>query len=192
MCADCCTRALSLLEANSLARGAEQTVAKVLVRRGTAYLESKQLPLALQDYERAATIRPTDKQIAEDLRQVRSRVKRKDADHHYKEGELELSLELYEQAVELDDTDIRARSNRTACLLRLFRYEECIEAATELLRDIKGGEKLNAQILVRRGGALAKLGRYAEGIADYEASLALLDDVKVRADLATMKQHFAV
>lgn len=186
-CIEACTNALDLLNTSAKDKASRQTTAKVVLRRAAARLELKQVSSALEDYEFAAQLLPDDERIASDLGKVRARLKRREADQHYKAGEIELASEVYQQVLEHDETDTKARGNRIACLLRLCRYVECVEEATLLLEGLEAGaDKARAQALVRRGAAHAKLGNYQQGIKDYEQSLEIVEDPQVRADMETM------
>ena len=106
---------------------------------------------------------------------------------------MELAEDLYSQAIALDPAETKARGNRTACLLQLRRYPDCIAEATKILEALgEGGEtKTRVQALVRRGAAHAKLGAYACGVADLEESLTLAEDPKVRTDMEKMRAAMA-
>lgn len=187
-CIEACTNALQLLEASGDTSGHMAKV-KTLLRRGTSRLELKQLHGALEDFQSASELMPSDKTIQDDLNKVKARVKRHDADTQYKAGELELAEEMYAQAVDLDPTDTKSRSNRTACLLKLHRYEECVAEACTILEhlDPDDASKAKVQALVRRGAAHAKLRNYTDGIRDYQNSLVIKEDPKVRLDMEAMK-----
>jgi len=186
LCAEACTKSLTLLDAMA----APQVKAKTLLRRGMARLELKDLQGAVEDYQEASLLLPEDERVAADLKQVRGRIKRTEADKHYKSLEVELASEVYLAAIELNPSDSKARNNRIACLLRLQQYEECIEEAGSLIALLEAEDtKMMAQTLIRRGAAHAKLGLYAQGIQDYEKALVLKENPKVRADMEAMQLH---
>jgi len=189
-CVQACTQALELLgqQGGSVAK----LQAKTFMRRAASRLEMKQLEAALGDFEEAQKLLPGDKAVAEDVRRVQGKVKRHEADTQYKSGELELAEELYGRALEYDAKDIKARGNRTACLLKLCRYQEVVTEATAILEDpaLEQGAKTRLTALVRRGAAHAKLGNYREGVRDYQDSLEIKEDSKVQADMEAMIAHF--
>jgi len=161
-----------------------------LRRRGASRLEIKELQGALEDFESASILLPDDKGVESDLSKVKARLKRQEADKQYKGGELELAEDLYGLALELDPKESKARANRTACLLKLFRYDEAIQEASLSLENLGQAEvKGRATALVRRGAAHAKLGKFKLGAADLEESLSLVDDDKVRVDLKHMQSQ---
>ena len=72
MCITDCCRALELyypvVPSNQAAR------AKVFARRGSAYAQSNQLHLAVQDYEAAMTLIPGDKQLSDDCSRLKQAI----------------------------------------------------------------------------------------------------------------------
>jgi len=189
-CVEASTQALELLVQQP---GTGPTQAKAYLRRGASRVEIKELPGALADFESALRLLPGDKTIQADCNKVKARLRRHEADRHYKARELELAEDLYSQAIELDPAETKARSNRTACLLLLMRYAECIEEATKCIEALggEGEEKARVQALVRRGAAHAKLGAYACGVEDYKEALGLKEDSKVRLDMENMENEMA-
>lgn len=189
-CVDACTHALEIMAKTS--GDIQKQTAKTHMRRAASLLELKRLTEALEDFEKASALMPGDKAVQADVTKVRARVKRQQADVNYKAGELELAEEVYGQALELDKADIKARGNRTACLLKLCRYQEVVTEATSILeaQELEGNMKAKVTALVRRGAAYAKLGNYREGVRDYSDSLELKEDAKVRMDMEAMITHF--
>ena len=190
-CVEASTQALELLVQQP---GTGPTQAKAYLRRGASRVEIKELLGALADFESALRLLPGDKTIQADCNKVKARLRRHEADRHYKARELELAEDLYSQAIELDPAETtKARSNRTACLLLLTRYAECIEEATKCIEALggEGEEKARVQALVRRGAAHAKLGAYACGVEDYKEALGLKEDSKVRLDMENMENEMA-
>merc|ERR1711871_14822 len=114
-------------------------------------------------------------------------------DDFFRAKDYRAAVNAYSSAYSLDNTLIAALSNRAACHLQLKAFEKCIAdcgvlldekvklvtpaerqlmTAVQLREDSKA-MKLRVKVLVRRGSAYCKLGKYKESIEDYENSIRL-------------------
>jgi dyslexia susceptibility 1 candidate gene 1 protein len=114
-------------------------------------------------------------------------------DDFFRAKDYRAAVNAYSSAYSLDDTLVAALSNRAACHLQLKAFEHCISDCTVLLdekvklvtpaerqlmtavqlREDSKTMKLRVKVLVRRGSAFCKLGKYKESIEDYESSIRL-------------------
>jgi tetratricopeptide (TPR) repeat protein/tRNA A-37 threonylcarbamoyl transferase component Bud32 len=118
---------------------------------------------ALKDFDRAVALEPPgDPGLAED---------------HAERGRILQRRHLYDDAVRAYDLALEVRPDyalvhrfRAEALLELRRYEDALKAFDAYLRYEKG--TVPADVYRGRGVTYAKLGRYAEAIADYSRALA--------------------
>lgn len=114
------------------------------------------------------------------------------ADLSFGQGEFELALAEYDVGLELQPQDPRILANKASCLLQLQQYEECVEWCNSSLDIVDESKpKMRASLLVRRGSAMAKLGKYEHGKIDLQAAIALHPKLEsdLAGDLALIQSH---
>ena len=113
-------------------------------------------------------------------------------DDFFRAKDYKSAISAYSSAYEIDEGMTAALSNRAACHLLLSSFDFCIKDCNTILervplvtaaernlmtavqmKDDAKNMKLRMKILVRRGSAYCKLGKYPEAIQDYEDSIRL-------------------
>lgn len=93
-------------------------------------------------------------------------------DQLYKNGDLESAFNVYSQAVELNTTLPSVYANRALCLLKMARFQECIDDCTKaislLVPVIDANRRQRANVFARRGAANMELELYEAAVGDYK------------------------
>jgi stress-induced-phosphoprotein 1 len=92
----------------------------------------------------------------------------------YKSRDFEKALGYYDQAYELDSTNIAVLTNKSAVLFEMEKYTECIalcEKSVEEGRSLRIDFKIIVRALGRMGSAFEKIGDLNNAIKYYEKSL---------------------
>ena len=117
------------------------------------------------------------------------------ADDFYRAGDFRSAANAYSSAIDADSSVVSCYSNRAACFLALGELPRCVEdcdAALEMLPAPEDVAKLVAapdphpdqlrwhrlvqKVLVRRGTALCRMGKYEEALRDYKIASELKPD----------------
>eukprot|EP00658_Telonema_sp_P-2_P044880 TRINITY_DN3277_c0_g1_i5.p1 TRINITY_DN3277_c0_g1~~TRINITY_DN3277_c0_g1_i5.p1 ORF type:complete len:534 (-),score=105.60 TRINITY_DN3277_c0_g1_i5:201-1802(-) len=170
-CIQECTECIQLLDQDS--RVKPEQIGKILARRGSAYAELTQWQQAHHDFQRACSLLPANKQLKADRDRVGAALHRSAADTSFAQGDMELALAEYDNGLELEPEDPKMLVNRATCLLQLQQYEHCIETCVEGISKLETKPKMRASLLVRRGTALGKLGKYDAGLSDLKMAVQL-------------------
>ncbi len=90
---------------------------------------------------------------------------------HAKKGELDLAIECYKRASELDPDDEKPLFNLGLALKRMGKFDEAIQAYDKALAISEDPETWN-----NKGNALARLGRFDEAVESFRNALRLKPD----------------
>ncbi|KAJ3354232.1 Hsp90 cochaperone [Entophlyctis luteolus] len=121
-----------------------------------------------------------DEDLDDEAKQKKSRRAASDAAKEagnalYKKREFVQALAKYDEAWELDETNVTILTNKSAVLFEMGKYEDCIktcEDAVEKGREQRADFKLIAKALARMGTAYHKLSDLPNAIKYYQKSLA--------------------
>lgn len=113
------------------------------------------------------------------------------ADDFYRRGDYGAAANAYTAALDGDPEMLACLANRAACYLLMGRVDVCIKDCDEVLRTLGNGgdnsgdtSSLRARVLVRRGTALCRDGRYSDALRDYKEAAALRPtDAKLAGDV---------
>lgn len=104
----------------------------------------------------------------------------------YKKKDFAKALELYEQALNLDENEVTYINNKAAVYFEMKDYNKCIEECDKAIEKSKGGHydytKLG-KALARKANAKIQLQQFDEGIELYKSSLLENNDSNVRDQL---------
>ncbi|KAJ3003097.1 UNVERIFIED_CONTAM: hypothetical protein HDU68_005883, partial [Siphonaria sp. JEL0065] len=92
----------------------------------------------------------------------------------YKKRAFDDALAKYNEAWELDETNIAVLTNKSAVLFEMGNFDECIKVcddAVEKGREIRADFKIISKAFARMGNAYSKLNDYKNAIKYYEKSL---------------------
>ena len=92
----------------------------------------------------------------------------------YSKKQFDQAIECYNQAIELDSTEITFRTNLAAVYFEMKDYTKCIETcdkAIDVGREKRADFKLIAKALARKGNALRKAGNFSEAKIAFEKAL---------------------
>eukprot|EP00759_Apiculatamorpha_spiralis_P054397 PhF_6_TR6927/c0_g1_i1/m.10115/K19758/DYX1C1, DNAAF4; dyslexia susceptibility 1 candidate gene 1 protein len=123
---------------------------KLHARRGAAYLWKGELLKALSDYQMAVAYRVDmleHAELVQDLQMIQSKCKelglvqqtdprverRNNADAMYLKGDYDGAITIYNDLLESNPHDYKARSNKCACLLHLGRNKEVIQETNQIV-----------------------------------------------------------
>ncbi|KAI8609155.1 putative heat shock protein [Chytriomyces sp. MP71] len=145
-------------------RPAEKEVEEVKSAPKPATKAKEPEPMEVEDEE---TREKKEKRAASD--------KAKDAGNAlYKKRAFTDALAKYNEAFELDETNVTVLTNKAAVLFEMAKYEECIKVcddAVEKGRELRVDFKLIAKAFARMGNAYSKLNDHKNAIKFYEKSL---------------------
>ena len=104
----------------------------------------------------------------------------------YKKKDFELALKKYQEAINLDDTDLTYYTNKAAVFFEQKNYDQCIEECDLAIQKSKEGNydyvKLG-KALSRKANAKLAQGHFEEAIELYKSSLLENNDGNVRDQL---------
>ena len=93
-------------------------------------------------------------------------------DQLYKSGDYASSYNVYTEAVNSKTTLPSVYSNRALSLLKMARFQECIEDCSEALKllvpIVDSNKRQRANVYARRGAANMELKLYKEAVSDYK------------------------
>ena len=102
---------------------------------------------------------------------------------HYKQKDFENALQLYQQAIDTDPTDITYYTNKAACYFEQKDYDKCIEECDKAIEKSREGYydyvKL-AKALARKANAMLHKGNYDEAIDLYKSALLENNDPQIK------------
>ena len=103
-------------------------------------------------------------------------------DQLYKNGDLESAFNVYTQAVELDTVLPSVYANRALCLLKMSRFQECVDDCSKaiglLVPVIDANRRQRANVFARRGAANMELELYEAAVSDYKMAGDLCPDME--------------
>mmetsp|Transcript_53645 Transcript_53645/g.160605 ORF Transcript_53645/g.160605 Transcript_53645/m.160605 type:complete len:493 (-) Transcript_53645:393-1871(-) len=138
-CLSDCERALQYLSANpSQFPDQSKFESKLHVRIGTSKCNLGDYPGALQAFERAKALVPTDSNNLlheiESIKRVREACcLKKQADTKFNDGDIFQALSLYGKSVTTDPSYPDALINRSACYLAAGNVQQCVEDCTSAM-----------------------------------------------------------
>lgn len=112
----------------------------------------------------------------------------------YKARKFDEALEMYDEALKEDETNVAVLTNKAAVQFEMGDYEACIGTcndAVERGRELRVDYKLIAKALARAGNALAKLDRTSDAIKHLQKSLAEHRDPTVLSRLRDLEKEEA-
>jgi stress-induced-phosphoprotein 1 len=137
--------------------------------------EYKPTPKADPKPKAAPEPEPLSEEAKEELERKNKAVEQKDlGNQFYKKREFEKAIEHYDQAWELDNTNITILTNKAAVLFEQGKFQECIktcEDAVDVGREYRADFKLIAKAFARIGNAYLKLEDLESAIKFYNKSL---------------------
>jgi stress-induced-phosphoprotein 1 len=106
------------------------------------------------------------------VRQIQDALKKKnEGNEFYKKKKFAEAIQCYNQAINLDPTELTYHTNLAACYFELAEYDKCIEACDNAIARAKesGGydfEKMG-KAMARKANALFKQGKMDESLSVY-------------------------
>mmetsp|Transcript_1840 Transcript_1840/g.6515 ORF Transcript_1840/g.6515 Transcript_1840/m.6515 type:complete len:828 (-) Transcript_1840:1056-3539(-) len=145
---------------------------KVFARRGSAYYHIGEPQKALRDYEMAIQMdNRQDQQLIADFERMKQEIdstgeESRDAPHHrkltikseadaaFQESRFADAIDLYTQAINMNQEEFTCRSNRAACLLKIGNLDKCVTDCNFIIDNIFAMEnaKKMSEELEQEGG----------------------------------------
>ncbi|KAN0019458.1 hypothetical protein ACTFIU_002670 [Dictyostelium citrinum] len=157
----------------------DSILSKAYARMGSAYLGANQLKESRTCIESAIVIQQCQEfdemlQMIDDLIDF-STTEAKNlfrlANDSYYAKKYQEAIELYTEAIEIDQQNNILYSNRSMCFNKLKRYQEALEDAQKAI-DIENRDSHHSYLpRYAKGNALYFIGRYQEALESYQDSL---------------------
>ena len=103
-------------------------------------------------------------------------------DQLYKSADYLSSYNVYSEAVNMETTLPSIYANRALCLLKMARFDECIQDCGEALKllvpVVDSNRRQRANVYARRGAANMELKLYKAAVSDYETAGVLCPELE--------------
>lgn len=116
-------------------------------------------------------------------KKTQAEAKKAEGNQFYKQKKYEEALALYNQAVELDPTEINYYNNIAAVYFQQEKFQECIDQCDAAIKKSKEGYydyKKMAKSMARKANALAKIGQLEESLKLFRDALLEDNDYNIK------------